>query len=221
MSIDYEAVGGGKQTKVTVKKGDQSWVVAANELDKLPEEVRAIATQYVAARQAISARDTLVAFDATDGAHIRFSVAGGVALPDDVTITVTRHGSEPAKLNVKKGDQSWDVTENDLAKLPDDIRRFAELSLGRGIAGGHGTVRALGVPVVPPHAAASDVHYRVMPMPGAPVPATPHAPPMPGALAPTTVRSFTVQRDVDRQLKELTEQVDKLRIAVEKLQPKP
>jgi hypothetical protein len=42
-------------------------------------------------------------------------------LPDDVSITVTVKGSEPAKITVKKGNRSWDVHPGELNQLPDDV----------------------------------------------------------------------------------------------------
>jgi PDZ domain len=47
-------------------------------------------------------------------------------LPDDLSIDIRREGKKPAKITVKKGDQKWEVTEGDLAKLPEDVRREVE-----------------------------------------------------------------------------------------------
>ncbi|HEV3416286.1 MAG TPA: PDZ domain-containing protein, partial [Pirellulales bacterium] len=47
-------------------------------------------------------------------------------LPDDLSIDIHREGKKPAKITVKKGEQKWEVTEGDLDKLPEDVRREVE-----------------------------------------------------------------------------------------------
>lgn len=51
-------------------------------------------------------------------AHVR--KFGG--LPEGVTVSITRTGNEPAKVTVKRGEQSWETTEKDLSVLPEDLR---------------------------------------------------------------------------------------------------
>lgn len=53
-------------------------------------------------------------------------------LPKDLTITVTRKGDEPAKVTVKKRDQTWEVVEGKLDDLPADVRPHVERMLGAG-----------------------------------------------------------------------------------------
>jgi membrane-associated protease RseP (regulator of RpoE activity) len=53
-------------------------------------------------------------------------------LPADLSVNIYREGKNPAKITVKKGDQHWEVNENELAKLPDDVRREVEPLLGGG-----------------------------------------------------------------------------------------
>lgn len=55
--------------------------------------------------------------------------------PDNVTITTTRQGHQPARIRVSRGEQNWEVTENELDKLPGDLRPYVERMLGRGTAG--------------------------------------------------------------------------------------
>lgn len=50
----------------------------------------------------------------------RSPVATG--LPNGVSVSITRTNDEPAKIKVTRGKESWEVTENDLDKLPEDIR---------------------------------------------------------------------------------------------------
>ena len=47
-------------------------------------------------------------------------------LPENVTVSIVRKGTDPAKIVVKKDDQSWEVTDKELNKLPDDVRKLVE-----------------------------------------------------------------------------------------------
>jgi hypothetical protein len=51
-------------------------------------------------------------------------------LPDDLSLTIRKKGKEPADVEVKKGEQTWTVKENDLAPLPDEVRKDVEGYLG-------------------------------------------------------------------------------------------
>jgi len=59
-------------------------------------------------------------------------------LPANVSIAITRSGTEPAKIVVKRGDEKWEITENQLDKLPADLRPYVEQMLGRGPGAGRG-----------------------------------------------------------------------------------
>ncbi len=63
--------------------------------------------------------------------------AGGEALPDDLSISVTRSGKQPAKIVVKRDKDQWEVTEKELDKLPADVRPHVERMLGRGANAGY------------------------------------------------------------------------------------
>ena len=52
-------------------------------------------------------------------------------MPADLSIAINKQGDEPAKITVKKGDQKWEVAENELDKLPEDIRPHVARMLGR------------------------------------------------------------------------------------------
>jgi len=47
---------------------------------------------------------------------------GSVALPEGVKVTVKKEANTPAQIHVERGDQKWDVAENELDKLPEDLR---------------------------------------------------------------------------------------------------
>jgi hypothetical protein len=69
------------------------------------------------------------------GAPLGFSwIAEKADLPEDLTITVRKHGKDPAEIEVKRGDQAWTVKENELDKLPEDVRKHVEPFLARGPA---------------------------------------------------------------------------------------
>jgi len=57
------------------------------------------------------------------------------ALPDNMTVTITKHGKEPAKISVRRDDQSWDVTDETLSELPEDVRAHVESMLAHHAAG--------------------------------------------------------------------------------------
>jgi hypothetical protein len=49
-------------------------------------------------------------------------VEAGQKLPDDVSLTVTFKGSEPAKITIKRGDQTWEASSaDDRTKMPADL----------------------------------------------------------------------------------------------------
>jgi membrane-associated protease RseP (regulator of RpoE activity) len=51
-------------------------------------------------------------------------------LPADLSVNIYREGKKPAKITVKKREKQWVVYENELAQLPEDIRREVEPLLG-------------------------------------------------------------------------------------------
>jgi len=69
--------------------------------------------------------------------------AEAAALPNGVSVNVTRQGDGPAKVTVKKGDQTWTIEGNDeeaLGKLPEDVRPFVQQML-LGSAFGPGALK--------------------------------------------------------------------------------
>ncbi|WP_347244408.1 PDZ domain-containing protein [Thermogutta sp.] len=58
-------------------------------------------------------------------------------IPKNMTIVITKEGDKPAKIVVQKDGQKWEVTENELDKLPPDVRPHVEKMLrGSGRPGG-------------------------------------------------------------------------------------
>ncbi len=56
-------------------------------------------------------------------------------LPDDVTVSIEKTGDKPLRITVTKKDRKWEVNEDELHTLPDEIRRYAEQMLGRTTIG--------------------------------------------------------------------------------------
>jgi hypothetical protein len=79
--------------------------------------------------------------DFDDGRTFRFRFFGPGAilpprapvemmLPEDVSVTITRKGREPAQITVTEGDKTWEVTEEKLDELPENIRKHVKRMLG-------------------------------------------------------------------------------------------
>lgn len=51
-------------------------------------------------------------------------------VPEDFTLEISKSGKEPAKIKVTRGDDSWEAQENELDKLPNDIRKLVTRALG-------------------------------------------------------------------------------------------
>ncbi|NOX56519.1 MAG: PDZ domain-containing protein [Planctomycetes bacterium] len=54
-------------------------------------------------------------------------------LPENLKITIHKEGHKPARIEVERDGQHWDVTEEELDKLPPDVRRHVQRMLGRGV----------------------------------------------------------------------------------------
>ncbi len=54
-------------------------------------------------------------------------------LPDDMKISITKSGNEPAEISVKQGDKSWTVKDTELDKLPADVKGNVQKFLGPGL----------------------------------------------------------------------------------------
>ena len=122
-------------------------------------------------------------------------------MPKDVSISITKQGEEPAKVMVKKGDKTWEATEGKLTELPDDVRPFVERMLGRG------TIMML----KPPPGAVPGIGV---------VPALPPVPGHGGAIAEprTRVEVRRFESNTSGNLKDISEQLDRLRKQVDELQ---
>jgi PDZ domain-containing protein len=118
--------------------------------------------------------------------------------PKDLSVQINKHGTEPTKIHVKRGDKEWDVTEDKLGELPDDIRPHVQKLLGRMLMPGLSATADRIVRVTPEGKVEGELKIAPMPPrpPAVPVPpvrvrppAPPAAPAAPGA--PETTRTFS------------------------------
>ncbi|MDY0167221.1 MAG: PDZ domain-containing protein [Thermoguttaceae bacterium] len=73
-------------------------------------------------------------------------------LPENLSVTISKKGEEPTKIVVTRDDDVWELTEQELEDLPDDVRPHVERMLGRfplGAAGFRVLPRRSGQPVQP------------------------------------------------------------------------
>jgi len=52
--------------------------------------------------------------------------------PQNLSVQIQRNGNEPARIKVQRGEDSWELSEEDIDQLPDDIRPHVEQMLGGG-----------------------------------------------------------------------------------------
>jgi len=111
-------------------------------------------------------------------------------LPGNMSVAISKHGDEPAKIVVSQDGKKWEVTEKELDKLPKDVRAHVERMLGR-------------IPPVGP--GDFDIDVDVVPHPpGAPLP------------GPVPVPGKQFKNEMDR----MHRQIEELRKAVEQMQGK-
>ena len=60
------------------------------------------------------------------------------SLPDGVSVSISKINDQPARIQVKRGKDSWDVTENELDSLPADLQSGVRAMLDRN---GAATIR--------------------------------------------------------------------------------
>lgn len=91
-------------------------------------------------------------------------VAGEQAFPNDLELTLKKEGSAPAKITIKRKEDTWETTEDKLQELPGDVRHSVELYLHRGphplINSGTPRVRAFTYTVPPGQDA--EAHQRAL-----------------------------------------------------------
>ncbi len=124
-------------------------------------------------------------------------------LPDDLSVTIRKQGKNPTEIDVKQGEQTWSVKENELDKLPEDLRKHLQGMLG-GVPIRWNVVRD--TPKVPTGS-------------GYGAPASPYSPKPPAApkgVAPPQPRE-RAQSTVERRLKEMSGRLEQMQKQMEEL----
>lgn len=113
-------------------------------------------------------------------------------MPANLSVTISKSGNSPAKIHVEQDGKKWDVTEDKLAELPEDVRAHVQRMTGatqveveaNPMADGQLrlNVRTLARPDMLPHAGAPQVQRVFVVPPGAP--AAPGVPPVWAPVAP-------------------------------------
>jgi len=138
--------------------------------------------------------------------HQAFSSATSGKLPENISIQINKSGEEPAKIKVTRDGKSWEVTEKELGKLPEDIRPHIKRMLS-GQAGAIG----FGVDGTKMRLKAIQVHPDAT------------AKPVPAAAA-RAIRVLRQATESDGSVEQLWKDVEALKAAVKRLearQPKP
>ncbi len=118
-------------------------------------------------------------------------------LPENTSVVVTREGDKPAKIMVKQGDKKWEITEDEINKLPEALRPVVEQMLGLGPFSFPETSGALPEP-----------------SPGGPLPLRSEA-----RHGDMLVPALPGESRLEKRLDDLSRQVEQLRKAVEQSRP--
>jgi hypothetical protein len=118
---------------------------------KRPQEdnVRAVREAEAEQREAVRKLEAALSFykqksalggdaPAVDVVRVRPGVVAGHAvtptdLPKDVTVTITKEGSKPAKITIKKDGKEIETTEDKLGQLPEEIRGYVQMARASGV----------------------------------------------------------------------------------------
>jgi len=129
-AVTLELIRGGKsrQVKVTPAKRSEpvprsSWMGEQSWWEQLPESVR----RWMGRAPGRPLRFHFM----FPGRILPPGAKAHAALPGNMSVTITKQGDEPAQIVVRRGDKTWKTTENELDKLPADIRPHVERMLGR------------------------------------------------------------------------------------------
>ncbi|MDX1967486.1 MAG: PDZ domain-containing protein [Planctomycetaceae bacterium] len=139
-------------------------------------------------------------------------------LPENMTITITKQGKQPAEIKVERGEDWWKAKENELATFPEEIRGYVHTLLQhltlQGVRSWSATHHFLHPHTagIPPMAPATPLE---LPFP----PATSAPPAAPRRVSPAA----DLQQQLERQQKQLDavlEQIKALQKSLEHAQPR-
>ncbi len=243
LSMEFRQVVG-QPEHILVSKGDQKWDVTTEELGKLPADVRGQVEQQLAFRRGTAGplnayfgtQPSMVAWTSNPTAGPQPVIIGsfGQAEPqlqsviasksihnfaDELVVTIGRRGSEPAQINVKKKDQSWDITEKELDKLPEDVHKqvapllatpsgTTSFSAGSGMGTWTTKVQAPYTTYLP-----NELYQRSLQQM---IRSANQVPPKSAGQSDPTSQLHERQEAMFKQLQQLTEKVEKLQQTLEK-----
>jgi hypothetical protein len=146
--------------------------------------------------------------------------------PKDLTVKITKEGDQPTKVYVKRGSQEWEVTEDKLSDLPDDVRPHVQKLLGRMLAPGFAAAATRILKVQPGGKVEGEL--KIAPLPPlppkppttSPVPPSPPKAPVP-RLHAYRVESGTAEAKVEAKLDAIMKKLDQLTKEVDELKGRP
>lgn len=153
--------------------------------------------------------------DGVPGARLRFFGPGqmlppqfqlqmmGQDLPQNLLIRVERKGDEPAKLHIEREGHSWDITENDVDQLPEDLRPIAKKYLANNNAHGPVIIGGRNVPFADMQKMIDEMQRGRM-VPG-------NMPPPPNFDA--------MQQQMQREIQEMHEMMRRMHEQMQRMQP--
>lgn len=140
--------------------------------------------------------------------HFRFFHPGAIVsqsgfvqkpMPENMSVIVSKNGDQPMRIEIRRNDDKWVLTDKSLDKLPDDVRPFVERMVGGGMkwtGGMHSFDVVPNVMVQPIHGAQGKTVFSPRPQPG-----QKHVVTLPG-LDPRLEQRFNeMNRRMDRMLK--------------------
>ena len=134
--LSLKLLRGGKPTTVTVtpEKTEVGWEGRLPGVGVVDTEIRALEEKIREKLKdaGVDMRMQLIQPGAFLPKGAQFLIDPRPEFPDDLTVKINKHGKEPAEIEVKKGEQTWTVKENEMDKLPKDVRPHVEGLLGRG-----------------------------------------------------------------------------------------
>ncbi len=213
--LDAVEASAGKEISVTFRRGDETRTVAVLPQERPKEFLYSTALPNAGVDFPWVELEALLRTPHGDGVELRAVHPGillarrGGALPDGLSISIQRTGKQPAKIEVRRGEQTWNVTEQELGQLPDDVRPHVE-----GMLHGVPNFDVLRY-AAPGQPHATPLPQRVM--------VAPHAETAPRAIVPgRAVQRVEVQRvdPVQEQLQRIEKQLRELQQAVDALKSK-
>ncbi|HJT35003.1 MAG TPA: PDZ domain-containing protein [Pirellulales bacterium] len=174
--LEIEYLRGGKQHTVTVKPAPRPGAMSTRERDQ-----RSVRQWFENLGEAPLSMRFL-----HPGMVLPPGVSVAPSLPNDMTVTIEKHGEKPAKITVKQGDKTWQAGEESLDKLPEEARNYVQRMLGL---------------------AAFEMRFSP---PGEPVPPPGVAPPHPPAAPGLEERLNRRLDEMNRQIEQLRKIVEKM-----------